>query len=159
MLRNIEIDLINKEDFVEKYNEKKVSKELIEYIIKQAMYIKERDKIKITLNRKFEAKEDCIKMLKEALKEEYNQSLDIRRRNNEKQVCLLILGIAFLFFSRLMDEGVIWKEILLITGWVPIWEVIEVELFPDMEGRQKRRIIKKILESEIVEQTKIEQLQ
>ena len=48
-----------------------------------------------------------------------------------------------------------WKEIVLISGWVPLWEVIDVELFSDYEGRKKRRIITKLLNSEIIEKSLI----
>lgn len=51
----------------------------------------------------------------------------------------------------LQKEDVIWKEVLLIGGWVPIWETIDIELFSDLEGRRKRIILKRLLESEIIE--------
>ena len=122
------------------------------------MYISEGDRIKITINKKCELEQNCEQIIREGLKEEYNRSLKVRRRNNEKQIGLLILGIAFLFLARLVDEGNIWKEILLITGWVPIWEMIEVQLFPDMEGSKKRRIIDRILRSEITERNAIQKI-
>lgn len=43
------------------------------------------------------------------------------------------------------------KEILLISGWVPIWEMVKIELFPDVQGRIKRKYIKKLLKSDIIE--------
>ena len=49
--------------------------------------------------------------------------------------------------SLIIDE----KEILLITGWVPIWEVVDIALFSNTTSKGKRRIIKKLYESEIIE--------
>jgi len=46
----------------------------------------------------------------------------------------------------------------LISGWVPIWETIEIELFPDAEGKLKRKIIKQLLNCEIVENNVIEEV-
>lgn len=59
----------------------------------------------------------------------------------------------FVFLSTKIQGSGMWKEILLITGWVPIWEMIEVELFPDAYGRRERKLINKLLKSEIVEKS------
>ncbi|MGN1302507.1 MAG: hypothetical protein ACI4VO_02495, partial [Clostridia bacterium] len=40
-----------------------------------------------------------------------------------------------------------------IGGWVPIWETIDIELFSDLEGRRKKIILKRLLESEIISMT------
>ncbi len=149
MEKIIEIDLNNKYDLIDKYNEKKVTHEIIEYIIKQAKPIKNR-RTKIIINNKCKIDKDISKLIKEGLEEEYDRSLEEHNTNNIKQILFLILGITFIFLSTLIDEGVIWKEVLLISGWVPIWEMIEVELFPDVDGRRKRLLIKKILNSEII---------
>ncbi len=158
MNKTIEIDITDKNDFIEKYNQNIISNDVIEYIIKQAMLIGNQDNIKIVINKKCEIKKTCSKMIKEGLKEEYNRSLKAHHSTNAKQVVLMILGIILLYFTSMIDEGVIWKEILLISGWVPIWETIELELFPDAEGKLKRRIIKKLLNCEIVENNTIEEV-
>ena len=44
----------------------------------------------------------------------------------------------------------IFKEVFLIVGWVPIWEVIEIEFFTELKEKGKRRILRKILESNFV---------
>ena len=62
MERIIEIDLIDKYDLVEKYNEKNVSNELIKYIINEAMYIPKKDKIVI------KTPEDIANMLMKEMK-------------------------------------------------------------------------------------------
>lgn len=151
MEKIIEIDLNNKYDYIDKYNEKKISNEIIQYIINQSIYIEKQKKIRIVINRKCEIDNDLKKLLTEGLIEEYNKSIEERSRNNKRQLFFLILGVIFIFFSTLIKERTTWRELLLITGWVPIWEMIEVELFPDDYGRKKRRAIKKLLNSEIVE--------
>ena len=152
MEKIIEIDLNDKYDLIDKYNEKKISDEIIEYIVRQAKLIKN-NKIKIIINKKCHIDKDVTKLIKEGLKEEYNRSLQEHHRNNIKQVLFLLLGITFIFLSTLIKDGVIWKEVLLISGWVPIWDVIEVELFSDVAGRKKRKIIKNLLNSEIIEKS------
>lgn len=147
----IKIDLTNKNNLIEKYNEEKVSHSLIEYIIKQVNDIVLYDKIKVIINKKCRIEGDCIKLIKEGLQEEYDKSLRKRNDNNLKQLMFFGLGVLFIYLSTLMKTGVVWKEIILITGWVPIWKMIEVEILPDVAGKRKRRIINKILSSEFIE--------
>jgi len=151
MEKPIEIDLDSQDDFVEKYDKNKVSNELLDYIINQITHINKKEQIKIIINKKAMLKQDCSKMIKEGLKEEYSRNLQQLHDNNVKQILLLFLGATFLFLSTLIDKGIIWKEILLISGWVPIWEMIELELFSDVKSNKKRQIINKLLKSEITE--------
>ena len=152
MEKIIEIDLHDKYDLVEKYNENKISNELIKYIIKEAIPIRKNEKIKIVINVKCNnINRDCKEFLQEGLTEEYNKSIQEHKITDIKQICLLILGIIFLFLSSNINNEVIWKEILLITGWVPIWEVIDLELFSNTKGKGKIKIINKLLNSEIIQ--------
>ena len=151
MEKIIEIDLFDKYDLTEKYNDKHLSSELLEYIIEQATFVTKRDTVKIVINKKCPMEQDCIKIITDGLKQEYNKSLKLYHITNIRQLFLLLLGIFFLFLSTLIKEDVIWKEVLLIGGWVPIWETIDIELFSDLEGRRKRIILKKLLKSEIIE--------
>lgn len=150
MEKIIEIDILNKNDLIDKYNEDKLSRDLMEYIIKEVGYVRRKDKIKIVINNKCGVK-NYKNIFINSLKEEYLKNLKITRITNIKQLFLLIIGIAFLFFSTLVKEESIWKEILLIGGWVPIWEVIDIELFSDLEGRRRRIILKKLIKSEFQE--------
>ena len=56
-----------------------------------------------------------------------------------------------MLLSRIINNESIWKEILLITGWVPIWELVDIALFSNTTSKGKRKIIKKLYESEIIE--------
>lgn len=151
MERVIEVDLIDKCDLVEKYNEKLVSKDLIEYIISEAMYIPNKDTIKIQINKKFPSIRSCKNLIIEGLKREYQESLELHHRIDLKQYFFFAWGILALFLSTLVGEESMWKELLLIACWVPIWEMIDLEIFSDHDERKKRKVLKKLLSSEIVE--------
>lgn len=150
MQQIIEIDLTNRHNLIDKYNEKKVSHGLIEYIIKQVEETNLYNETKIIINKKCRIEDDCVKLIKEGLQEEYNRSLRKRDDNNIKQLVFFILGVFFIYLSILMKNDIVWREIILITGWVPIWKMIEVEILPDVAGRRKRKIINKILKSEFI---------
>lgn len=148
MEKIIEIDILDKHDLVEKYNDQKLASDLISYILEQAMFIKKQDKVKIIIDKKCDIDINVEDIIKNGLKEEYDKLVRIYQLTNIKQVILFVLGITFLFLSSLVEEG-IGKEILLISGWVPIWETIEIELFGDLEVKRKRNILKKLLKSTI----------
>lgn len=151
MERVIEIDIIDKYDLVEKYNEKLVSKTLINYIIDEAMYIPNKDTIKIQVSKKFPSNRSCKNLIIEGLKREYEDSLELHHRIDLKQYFFLAWGILALFLSTLVGDDGMWKELLLIASWVPIWEMIDLEIFSDHDERKKRRVLKKLLNSEIIE--------
>ena len=153
MKKTIVVDLEHKADLVSRYNDEKVDDDLIEYLIKQGMYYKRSDKFVIVVEKSKNVEQSSINYIKAGLNEAYNKSLKIRDLNNLKQIGLFFMGIFFLTLSTLVDSESIWYELMIIGGWVPIWEMIEVELFPDVEERRKRKVIKKLLKSEIVERT------
>lgn len=148
MKKIIEIDLYNEETLYEKYNKNIVSKELISYVIEQAMFISKYDTISVLVHNKCNVDKKYLNMIKEGLELEYKKKLRNHFINNIKQVILLLIGILFLFISTIIKDGFIFKEVFLIIGWVPIWEVIEIEMFTDVEERRTRKILKKLLESE-----------
>lgn len=153
----IKVDLDRKFDLLRTYNDKKVDLDLIEYLIDQIGLFKDTEKVKIVLNKRCELDVNAIKLIKEGLKEEHKKSLNVRDQNNLKQLWLLAMGVMFIFLSTKIDDSTIWKEVLVILGWVPIWEMVEVELFPDAAERKRRKAIKRLLKCEIIERTMIEE--
>ena len=148
----IKVDLDRKFDLLRTYNDNKVDLDLIEYLIDQIGLFKDTEKVKIVLNKRCELDVNVIKLIKEGLKEEHKKSLNVRDQNNLKQLWLLLMGVVFIFLSTKIEDS-LWKEVLVILGWVPIWEMMEVELFPDAAERKRRKAIKRLLKCEIVERT------
>ena len=66
------------------------------------------------------------------------------------QLIYFIIGIISIFLTLLIHIDVI-DEIILIGGWVFIWSAIELEITSDFNELRKRKIIKKLLKSEIEE--------
>ena len=159
----ISVDLDRKFDFLRKYSDNKVSIDLIEYLIDRIDKINKYEKVVIRLNKRCELDVNAIKIIKEGLKEEYNKILRIRDENNLKQLWFLLMGVFIIFLSTKVPENLFWKEVLVIIGWVPIWEMFEVELFPDAKERKRRKAMKRLLKCQIVERTvvneKIEQIE
>lgn len=150
-MEEIIVDIKKENHLINKYNKKKVSHELIEYIMKQAKLVKWNKDIKLVINKNSDIKQDSINLIKNGLEEEFTRSIERKDKNNIKQFFYFILGTIIIFISTLIPEIGPWKEVVLITGWVLIWEMIEVELFPDAYGRRNRRVIRKLLKSEMIE--------
>lgn len=151
MEKIIKIDLNDKNDWLDKYNSNKASDELIKYIVNYHRFVSRKDKIKIVINKKCNIEQNCTELITEALKEEYRKSLKVQRINNIKQISLFIIGVLFIFLSTIVTKAEIWREILLIVGWVPIWEMVDLELFTDTDEKRKRKVLEKLLQSEIIE--------
>ncbi len=150
MKKIIEIDLNSKEDLLERYNNKRISKDLVEYLINETNFVSKKDSIVIQINNNIKADIDIAKYLINGLKDEYESTIRSHLKNNIIQIVLFFLGIFFLFLSTQINSSDIWKEILLIGGWVPIWEMIDLELFNDFRGRKRKRILQKLMDSQII---------
>lgn len=155
MKKIIEIDLINKEDFFEKYNHNEVSRDLINYIVKQTL-IKRKDKnLQIIINNKCEI-DNVVNLLREGIEKEYEFSHKKLKYNNLFQLIFIILGTFALFLATLLKDNIILNEIIIIGAWVLIWESIDLELFSETKQRGRRKILKRILKSEIIENKSLE---
>jgi hypothetical protein len=148
MEKIIQIDLYDAETLYERYNRNMVSRKLIDYIIEQAMFISVYDTVKVLINNECKIDKNYIEMIKEGLRIEYKKKLRNRYYNNIKQLVLLLIGTLFLFMTVIIKDNFVFREVVLIIGWVPIWAAIEIELFTDAVERRKRKIIKKLLESD-----------
>ena len=147
MVRIFQINLTNKTDFYDKYNKKLVSKESINYIIESAYYFDADDTIKIEITNN--TKDDYIGLVRDGLNREYDKSVFARYKNDFTQVFYLIAGVLILFLSTLIS-GTVLKELVLIGGWVFIGVMVETEIFTDIKNKKRRRIIRKLLNSEFV---------
>lgn len=149
MERIIEIDLINEEDLFEKYNQKQVSNELIDYILKEAyLKLNKGDNIKIIINN-YTNKDNLKELLEEKFKNEYNMSVLKQMKNLFIQLVYLLIGILALIISVVIKDT-IFKEIVLIGGWVLIWYMVEIGIFSNRDLRRKRRLLKRLLNGQII---------
>lgn len=150
MEKIIKVELKEDDDFYERYDSDNVNHNLIEYLIKKFNYTNKNYNIKILIKNKCNLKVDIEEKIIDGLIKEYENAVNICHRNNITQGMLLFFGIIFLFLSTLVNDEFIWKEILLIIGWVPIWEMVDLELFNDFRGNRRKSVIKRIINSEFI---------
>lgn len=150
MEKILEIDINDKEDLFEKYNEKKISKELIKYIIDNTPKFKKDDKIKVIINNNLKDKMFVSELIKKELDSEVARNEYKFTYNNRKQIVYFILGVAALVLSTFINVEIL-EEIILIGAWVVLWNMVELEIDDDINYIKKKRILKKILNSEFEE--------
>ena len=149
MKKKIEIDIIDIEKLVDTYNIYQLNKELLNYIIRKALSVEDKEEIEIIINNKTEV--SATKLIKEGLEEELVKSKIRHKHINKQQLIYFLLGIISIFLTLFINIEVI-DEIILIGGWVFIWSAIELEITADINEFRKRKIIKKLLNSTITEQ-------
>lgn len=150
MKKVIEIDIMDTNDLYETFNRKKVSHELINYIIESANTFRKKGEIEIIINNHTDEKDKCIFLIEEGLKEEIEKSKERHARTNMVQVIYFIIGIASLSVSTQIPIE-IFRELTIICGWVLMWTIIELEMFNDVAERKRRKLLRKILKGKFIE--------
>lgn len=152
MEKILEIDINDESNLFETYNNKKVSKELIQYMVDSFPRMGKNDTLKIVINNSVK-KIRCAELIKKELDEACKRN-DFRFHNtNMKQLSFLIIGVIALIIASFIDWDVI-KEVVIIGAWVLLWDAVELEIVDDISNRKKKRIYKKLLESEFIENIK-----
>ena len=153
MEKILEIDINSTDDLFERYNGKKVSKELIQYMIEAFPRMKKNDTLKVIINNNLKGNIRCSEIIKQAIDEACEKS-DFRfHKTNMKQFSFLFLGILALIIASIITFDVI-KEVVIIGAWVLLWDAVEMELVDDISNRKKKNTLKKILSSEFIENIK-----
>lgn len=150
MEKVITIDIMSENDLFEKYNKNKLANEMIEYIIREFSIPLKDDTVKIIVNNHLQNNIEVTKFIKENLSTEYKKTINKNKHNFYIQLLYFFVGMLALFLSSLLKET-LFKEIVLISGWVLIWSMIEIEMFSDTELKRRKRILYKALNSEIIE--------
>ena len=149
MEKIIEADILDLDDFFEKYNKELVSRDLINYILENTKDSLDSDKIIIVLNKKIPKKLEDI--LRNSFRVEYQKMVNEHFNNNKKQVIYFLIGVVMLVISRILNDKALIEELFLIGGWVLIWQTVEIEFFGDTLNHKKRKLLKKLITSEIIE--------
>lgn len=142
-MKNIIVNIKKESDLYEKYNDN-LSKELINYLIEEARV---KDDIKIIINTNLNINKIDV-LIKEGIINAYNNSKRLDKYLDNKQIVFFITGVIFLIISTFIKYSIL-NELIIIAGWFVIWEVVDISLNIDSKLRINRKIIKKLINSEI----------
>ena len=146
--KEIKVHITDIEKLVEPYNIYQINKDLLNYIIEKASSIKDEEEITIIVRNNTEV--DAKKLITEGLEEELNKSIIRHNHINKMQLIYFLAGIISIFLTLFIHIDVV-EEIILIGGWVFVWSAIELEITSDYNELRRRKIIKKLLKSNIKE--------
>lgn len=139
-MKNIIVNLKDESYLYEKYNNS-ISRDLVNYLVREAKFSDSDIKIIINTNLEIDNLETFIK---NGLEQVYIETRKIDKIHNIKQFMFFVIGVVFLVLSTISLFDVL-KEIILIAGWVAIWEVVDISLNVDSELKLNRVLIKKLI--------------
>lgn len=142
-MKNIVVNIRREKDLYEKYSNE-VSTELLEYLIEEAKLNKE---IEVTINTKLDIK-NIDKLIIKGLEDLCNDNKIVDKIYDKKQIILFVVGIIFLIISTLTKPEII-KELVLIIGWIAVWEVLDITINIDSKYKRRKKAIKKLLNCKI----------
>lgn len=143
---NIELKKID--DAFNPFNSNEISNELDKYItdacLKGFKNIKELN-IKCNLTKK--EQEKLEETVHNYYKDQSKGLNNIDKYDNYIQIILLLLGLLLILISK--ETTTFLSEILLITGWVFVWELLYDVLFNQIKRKRKANIYKKLSKCKI----------
>lgn len=142
-MKSIVVNIRRERDLYEKYNNE-VSSELLKYLIDEA---KAKDEIEIIINTKLDIN-NIDELIKKGLEDLYKDTKLIDKFYDSKQIKFFIVGMLFLIFSTIMKPELI-KELILIMGWIAVWEVFDIAINVDSKQKFNRKIINKLINCKI----------
>lgn len=126
MNKVISINIKKKEDYVSKFNDNSLSRELSEYIMEEYKSFNIRDDFYIEISSKYEMddeeRDNIASMIRSNFGTEVSEMLIKRKRIIYFDIITIILAVIALMFYLVSSDIPILSEFILIFSWVLIWE-------------------------------------
>lgn len=149
----IEIKLKSKNDYINTYNDKKLSYELSNYILEESKSIETKQKIKFIVSSSYEMteeeKEEFVDMLRENFGTDVSEIMNINKKETISNLIALLIGIFLMIIYCIDYKTVFIKELILIIGWGFLWEATYNFFFKGIETRLKITRRKQIISGKI----------
>lgn len=149
----IKVELQDIDNVFNVYNNHILSNEFGKYLYDSCALISSDRKISIVINTKFEITEAEKSKIKSTIIDNFNSYLKkekfLQKHRNIKKIILLLVGLILIMLTEVLKDLYIVEEILLISGWVAIWEVIYDILFVDIKNEHNIKHLKQLSKSKI----------
>lgn len=149
----IEVHIDKKDDYINKFHDNKICPELSEYIYNELKAVSLRKNIEIHIITNImneEEKEKFVTMLRENYILDIKEECTLSEKKNILNLFCILIGIVFLFLSILSKGIFVISEVLLIFGWVPIWEAMYNMLFGGLNARIMVKRLRILTKCEII---------
>lgn len=154
MKKIISINIKNREDYVSKFNDNILSKELSNYIIEEYKGYPLNSNISIEITSDYIMdnleKDKIIDMIRANFGTEIGELIYFRKKNIIMDFILIIFGIISLVFYMFSNNIAILSELILVFSWVLIGESVYNLLFTGIINRVDIERKRKLTNCEII---------
>lgn len=152
---NITVNLKNKQDLYNPYNNSILNDNLSSYLLNSLRGLGLKEKVRITIIHTEDISLEEQKNIENIIHTNFYR-IDFEDAIHTKAyhiraIILLIVGIILLWISYYLNTNNIYiiEELILILGWVAIWEVADYLLFEDTKNRIKSKRIDELTKATI----------
>lgn len=153
-VREIKIHLNNNEDVYNKFNNDILSIDLGTYIYEQYLLLAEPADIKLKISSDEEMNDSYKNKLQDMIQHYFNTNLKelsrMHRVQNAKNILLSVIGICLVLIAHFLNfyNDFIISEVILVAGWVSLWEVFDNIMFKESKWQIKYNVFKRLCKSE-----------
>ena len=151
----IAISFDEKDDYINQFNNNKLSNSLSNYILEECRGKSLANRITLNVKTNFkisvQEKEEFIKMVHENYKTDLEEYVLILKHSNLKKILIFFIGVILIYlsyFKEISNNEVI-SEVILIIGWVAIWEAAYTWFFESDKNRIKAKRLKQLAKCKI----------
>ncbi len=129
----IEVDLDSREEYINEYDDNRISDDLHEYILKKHIDYKKDVIIRVQFH--FEVSKGEKELVKKMLYSDFKETLEVFNKeikaSNWKDIFLLGVGFLLFFLYYYFEKFHLFffSEFILVVMWVAFWEIAEDILF------------------------------
>ena len=107
--------------------------------------------VKVNFKISSKEKEEFVKMVHENYKSDLEEYMLILRHSNLKKVIIFFVGVILIYLSYFKDIGntKVISEVILVIGWVAIWEAAYTWLFENSQNRVTIKRLKQLAKCKI----------
>lgn len=152
---NITVNLKNKQDLYNPYNNSILNDNLSSYLLNSLRGLGLKEKVQITIIHTEDISLEEQKNIENIIHTNFYR-IDFEddlhtKAYHIRAIILLIIGIILLWISYYLNANNIYiiEELILILGWVAIWEVADYLLFEDTKNRIKSKRIDELTKATI----------
>ena len=151
----IEISFDEKDDYINQFNENKLSNNLSNYILDECKgkSLDNRITLNVKVNFKISTsdKEKFVTMIHENYKSDLEEYMLILKHSHLKKIIIFFIGVIliYLYYFQDISHNKVISEVILVIGWVAIWEVAYTWLFENSKNRLTIKRLKQLTRCKI----------
>lgn len=154
MNKVIKINIKQREDYISKFNDDIISKELSLYILEECKSFSTNDDFYIEISSDYDMggseKEKIASMIRSNFGTEISELIKYRKRTIYMDTVTILLGVIALVFYIFSSNVPILSELILVFSWVLIWESTYNLIFGGFSNKVDVKKRKKLTNCKII---------